>query len=687
MNDVERKIYVRNKQGELISVFSNQINTSQNEKAIKNLMIAPTISIESNGASTLSFQMLSDSEKWQQIKDPENIYECNGRIYTALNEQSIRYQGNLVDVTLVENWYLLDRKYAQVHNVDTNIEALDIHTVKILPKSKGKLTINGKTYDDSDVKDISGAIMPRGSAGYALWALLKATGDWQLGICDVLPQNFSAENDYGTFNVESDMKDILYNIKLVQQLYGGILDWDSKNKILNLRDERKESDFNEWNGYSVRKEKNLAEQPTIIWDNRIITRLYPLGNGNLNIKKANNGIHYVENFSYTKDIYEGYLQNSNIYYTNDDGGSKTLKFWGEQQLEKYCRPRKSITYTVMDLRNTEKYKHETFDINNIVKCYYTDTETNEEVFEYLRIIKLSYDYFNLSNDSVINVGDKVENEIDLFFQTYNSTENSAQTSANGNISGFDISIEIPEAFFDRFGGFGYTNLNNITELYAEKMTDNTAAIASVRVYADETFATIENFTLFEENTKENFQQSYTAITQVSNALSAQISLEASHYQKLKGDVNSVSSSLASFVAEANNKFATTSQLSQYSTTDQVNGLISKSEASIKTYASQNYASISLQATVNTLNERTANIDNKGGYLVITSSYSKIGYPGAGQFFIYESGSVSLASVTLSINSTGTTLVYAGGTLSLNGGSVSILGSKVKWNKSGYLVKA
>ena len=26
MNDVERKIYVRNKQGELISVFSNQIN-------------------------------------------------------------------------------------------------------------------------------------------------------------------------------------------------------------------------------------------------------------------------------------------------------------------------------------------------------------------------------------------------------------------------------------------------------------------------------------------------------------------------------------------------------------------------------------------------------------------------------------------------------------------------------------
>ena len=73
--------------------------------------------------------------------------------------------------------------------------------------------------------------------------------------------------------------------------------------------------------------------------------------------------------------------------------------------------------------------------------------------------------------------------------------------------------------------------------------------------------------------------------------------------------------------------------------------------------------------------------------MITSSYSKIGYPGAGQFFVYENGSVSLASITLSINSTGTTLVYAGGTLSLDGGSVSILGSKVKWNASGYLVKA
>lgn len=687
MNNTERKIYVHNKTGDLIAVFSNKTNTVQDEKAMKNLLIAPTISIESNGASTLSFQMLADSEKWQQIKNPENIFECNNRLYTFLNEQSVQYQGTLVEATLVETWYLLDRKFAQVHNVDTNIEALDIHTVKILPKSKGKLTVNGIEYDDSEVMDISGNIMPRGSAGYALWALLRATNEWNLGVCDVLPDNFSTENDYGCFNVESDMKDILYNIQLVQELYGGILDWDSKNKILNLRDERKDSDFNKWNGYTRRSGKNLSEQPTITWDNRIITRLYPLGNGNLNIRNANNGIDYIDNFSYTEAVYEGYLQNTNIYYTNDDGGSKTLKFWGEQQLEKYCRPRKTINYQIIDLRSSEKYSHETFDINDIVKCYYIDTEQNIEVFEYLRIIKLSYDYFNLLSDSDIDVGDKISNEIELFFQTYNSTINSAQTSANGMISAFDISVELPEAYWSSFGGWGYSNLNTITELYAEKLTDNTEAIASVRVYADETFATIQEFTLFEKNTDENFQQSYTAITQISDELTAQINLEASHYEELKNSIGTVSESLATFQAEANNKFATTNQLAKYSTTDEVNKLITTSEASIKTYTDSKYASITLQATVTEINNRTSGIDTRGGYLGITSDASYIGYPSAGQLYITSGGRVTLMSNTLSITSTGTLLISANGTLSLNGNSVSILGSTVKWSSGGYLIKA
>ena len=680
----ERKIKVTDKNGNRIAEFSNKY-TIQDTRTKKNLMIAPTIDIVQNGESTLDFQMLHSSEKWQQIKDPENLYECNGRIYTALNEGSIVYNGSIVEVTLVELWYLLKKKFVQAYNVDTNIEAMDTHIVKILPKSTAKLVINGVSYEDSDVKDITGQVMPRGSAGYALWAILKGT-DWRLGVCDVLPDGFDASKDYGTFNVESDMKSVLENIEYIQQLYGGILDWDSKNKILNLRDERKDTEFNQWKGYSIRKNKNLKELPTITWDNNIITRLYPLGNGNLNINRVNDDKPYIDNFSYTDKIYEAYLQNSNIYDTNDEGGQKTLKFWAEQQLEKMCRPRKTINYSIVDMRATTESGFETFDINDIVKAYYTDTETGEEVFEYLRINHLNYNYFYPSSESTIEVGDKISNETELFYQIYKDNQNSAQTDYNGNLSGFDISIEIPEEFWSQYGGFGYASLTEITRLYAEKITDNTEAIAEVYVYADETFATVESFTAFVEETDEKFQYSETRITQISDALSAQIELEAYHYDKLSSEIDTTNEALASFKIYADGHFATISQLASYTTYDAVGNMISTSEASIKAYADANYASITLKATVDNINSRTQGINNQGGYLVVSSDYSSLGYTYAGQLFIYKSGLVQLDAVSLNIRSTGVTMIYAGGTLSLNGGNVQILGSNVKWSGN-YLTKA
>ena len=173
----ERFVIVKNKNGQLIAKFSNKTPAMSNSDK-KNLMISPTIDITSNGDSTLSFQMFVASEKWQQINDTQNLYYCNGRVYTPINEQSYVYSGPVVNVTLVETWYLLSYKYVQAHNVDTSIEALDDHTVKILPKtdSKFKLTVNGVQYEDSEVKDSRGIVMPRGSAGYALWEILKGSG-------------------------------------------------------------------------------------------------------------------------------------------------------------------------------------------------------------------------------------------------------------------------------------------------------------------------------------------------------------------------------------------------------------------------------------------------------------------------------------------------------------------------------
>lgn len=706
----ERIITVKDKNGKKIAVFSN--NTSiQTEAAKRNVMVSPTIDIVSNGESTLSFQMLVASEKWQSIKNPENLYYCNNRVYTALNEQSIVYNGPVVNVTLVELWYLLAYKYVQAHNVDTRIEAIDDHTVKILPKTdkKFKLTVNGVQYDDSEVVDSRGVLMPRGSAGYALWALLKGT-DWTLGVCDVLPDGFDAANDYGTFNVETDMKDVLQNIQFVQQQYGGILDWDSEHKVLSLRDEKKDSDFNTWKGFAIRKGKNLSDYPVITWDNNIITRLYPLGNGNLNIKKVNGNKGYVENFSYTSEIYESYMQNPSIYDTNDEGGQKTLKYWGEQQVEKYCKPRKSISYSVVDFRGTEKQGHENFDVNDIAKCYYQDTETGQEVFEYLRIQHLNYNYFFPGSESTVEVGDKIANETELFYQLYKSDSDSAKTDQNGNISGEDIYLMIPEEYWEQFGGFGYASLQLITNLHAEHETENTQAIADLRVYADDTFATITSFTEFKEWTEEGFKESSTRIDQVSTALYAQIELEARHHEEslkytqesvaslrlyVDGDfaqaqlkaayaysdkkTKEVSNSLAQFEAYADREYAKASMLASYATKNELNNSISQSTSSIQAWANARFAGIDLES-------RVSGIDTQ------SSSYISIN-PQAVLLSVRDGGSVSIQSgVTIR---GGTTTIssgylyvtaaadFVGSRVNLNGDSVRILGKSVYWS-NGYL---
>lgn len=593
-----RYIRVYDKTGKLIAIFDNTSNANKNEVQ-RNLMSNPIVEIESNGASTLSFQMLSNSEKWQQIKHPENVYECGGKYYTALSENSFVYDDLTVNVTLVETWYLLKKVFLQAHNVDTSIEAMDEHTVKILPKTdpKFRMTVNGVAYDDSQIRDSRGVLMPRGSAGYALWGILKGT-DWSLGVCDLIPKGFDPKNDYGTFNVETDMKSALENIQFIQELYGGILVWDSKNKTCSLRDETKEgSDFNTWKGFEIRKNKNLASVPQITIDNDITTRLYPLGNGNLNIKRVNGGKGYVDNFSFTNAIRCKYIQNADIHDTNDEGGQKTLKFWAEKELAKLCKPRRSIKYNIIDLRATPGFEHEQFDVNDIVKAYFPDTETGKEIFEFVRIQRIKYNYFFPSSESEVDVGDKVANETELFLQIYKNMNSSAHTDANGHLSGDDVWTEVPEKWIcDEEGNITSSSsksLNQSISLIAEKHTESTDAIAGLKIYADETFATVESFTSFEKKTDDAISKSNTRISQVSNDLGAQITLEASHYSETK---QGISNANASINVVANNLQAEVTSRTQFETN--INGRVSEAFTEISQVSDKAQSAINITAGFN-----------------------------------------------------------------------------------------
>ena len=66
-------------------------------------------------------------------------------------------------------------------------------------------------------------------------------------------------------------------------------------------------------------------------NNKIITKLCPLGEGGLNIKKINNNSEWITNFSYTDSILEGIENNPDIT------DQEQLKKWGERKLKDLCK--------------------------------------------------------------------------------------------------------------------------------------------------------------------------------------------------------------------------------------------------------------------------------------------------------------------------------------------------------------
>lgn len=510
MKELTKKVYVYNKNNELLAYFDGE-PPSYPENRI-DMMIEPTVTIESNGASTFTFLMNMYSQKWQDISDPENIYLVDGRKYVCLNETGIVTENETVTVTAYETWKLLEKRYVQAYNVPKEDEFIDDQTVCLLPKSTDPLVVNGVTYTNNPY--------PRGSAGYNYWALLQGSG-WTLAFCDVIADGFNAAEDYGVFNVETDQKDLLYNLEHVRDLYGGIFEWDSVNQTLSVHDSSK------WNndyGFEIRKGKNL-QTLTISMDTDITTRLYPLGENSLNISAVNNGKRYVDDFSYTSAIYEKNLQNSDIY------DQKQLLYWGQEQVKKLSRPRKNINCEIVDVRTVEGREYETFDINHLATVVYSDGPEQTLTKETLRIISWTYNVF-APYQATIELGDKLQNMVDFLKQSYESGNKADSVIDSGGRIDYDslwdyengtywgdtlykyihetehrleIKIDDVEGSLADFIVEANETFATIDALVKFE-TETTTAIANLKMYADDTFATITSFVSFQDQTSTHFSK-------------------------------------------------------------------------------------------------------------------------------------------------------------------------------------
>lgn len=385
VNNLKRKtVYVLNKNEGIIAVFN---------KDDKDTLIDPIIDEVQNAEAKLTFQVPASSEKWKNTYNPENLYLVDGKIFSAnfsdcIERERTDNNEDIITVIAYERQKLLEREYVRAWNSTTGFESIDEFMVVVLSNGNLDLYNNDLIVPTTHTK---------GTSGYVLDALLYGTG-WTTGICDV----------EGIFDFETDMTNIYENILKVQEIWGGILVFDSLNKTVSHRDE---TQYLPYSGFEVRYQKNL-QSSRYIGDNKIITRLCPLGEGSLNIKSVNDGSSWLENYSYTNTVLNSIENNSDIYE------AEQLKAWGERKLQELCKPRRELTMTTALLNSVEGYELEEIHLNDIVDVI--DYEFVEDRTVQLRVLEYKH-YIWTGADAELVIGDITLESTDIFKKNVQAT--------------------------------------------------------------------------------------------------------------------------------------------------------------------------------------------------------------------------------------------------------------------------
>lgn len=423
----DNQVYVLNKNEQVLAIFN---------KDDEDTLINPRIEKKQNSESIFTFTIDIQNPKWEEIKNPENLYLVDGMMFStnfdgSFTERLSENDETTVEVTAYERQQLLSRKFVRVWNSETGLEKIDTFMVVIL--SNGNLPLKN---DDITIN----TRYPKGSSGYALEGLLYGTG-WTVGTCDIYEyENGEVVKDesdnpvYAKFDLETDQTTIYDNILKVQELWGGILVFDSLNKIVHHRNE---TVYLPYNGYEVKYQKNMQSLEKK-YNNKIITKLCPLGEGGLNIKSVNYNDVWLENYSYTNTVLEGIENNPDITDPTQ------LKRWGERKLQMLCRPSIELDINIALLYQLDGYESEYINLNHIVDVIdYEDAYLepiyanglyprnniypNETIYPInkkrkiqLRVVEFSYSVWNKS-DATIKLSNITLDSTDIFRKTLIAT--------------------------------------------------------------------------------------------------------------------------------------------------------------------------------------------------------------------------------------------------------------------------
>ena len=179
--------------------------------------------------------------------------------------------------------------------------------------------------------------------------LLRGTG-WRLGRVEI-PNRRSLELDPETTNV-------LDGVTRARSVFGARLQWNTNTMVLNVLQPNTIH-----SGAAIVYGKNVKDVEVYYDTKDLITRLYVYGAESMGIEEANNGVPFLENYSFTDKRRVRSIRDER--FTNPFA----LREFAEAQLEVWSRPRITYRLTAAVLSNLSGLEHEQFSIGSIVRVH------------------------------------------------------------------------------------------------------------------------------------------------------------------------------------------------------------------------------------------------------------------------------------------------------------------------------
>ncbi len=165
----------------------------------------------------------------------------------------------------------------------------------------------------------------------------------------------------GTVNVQTlrswtcEEKNALAILRQVQNIHGGDLVFDSRNRLVSLLTfSGKDS------GALFAYKKNLTSIKRVVDTRSLVTRLYAYGKDGITFSSINGNKEYVEDYTYSSEVRVSTLDCGS--FTNP---YQMLEF-ANMRLAEYAKPRVSYVLSAMDLSVLTGYEHEKWTLGDIV---------------------------------------------------------------------------------------------------------------------------------------------------------------------------------------------------------------------------------------------------------------------------------------------------------------------------------